>query len=427
MIFHVGYIEMKGHAGLILSQQASPGESTKIVEQVGFGKLSPSNSFFDIFDKPGKLTTENFATRLLYGSKSQAKHRTYLISEKEFNQIKSKLEKDKKEQHTYNLMNYNCKTYVMNLFREVGIFDGKELGNYFIQRPGSTDNLLSAIKKDELECPIKDELINNIDTTLATLLKSVENKPPTDEELVVEINRVKSRLNKIGFDNSVNLTALIIRLKFDPEYSHMHTDLEQLNNRINALKDQEFYWKTSPIISSRLHLDQFQPAEKHFYSVKIKITEALSCYDELLRQLHGLEQESQSQSGLSSDISQVKQIISIGRGNLERVNADYLNHYKGNIVDEETLNQQNKRINDCINETQKQLESIPISSKKAYSIKAYIRTILNYLTADYISPDPYQKIKDMKQQIQKIKKLDEIQQRAEDNPLNLETTHLLFR
>jgi hypothetical protein len=169
----------------MLSEQETDESLVKVISEVGFTYSNPVQAKYKFFISiDGSVREEHNASRAISSKTANVKHRTYEISESEkkiffdiinrdFNTIYADGETLIKKRMEYKYFTYNCKTYVMNIFKEMGVFDAKELSNFFIQRPNTTDSLLKPLSSKELICPQKEELINKIRLVLTHLINEI--------------------------------------------------------------------------------------------------------------------------------------------------------------------------------------------------------------------------------------------------------------
>lgn len=176
MSYYLSYIEINGHASLILSKQSNSSAPTKIITQVGFTNEGLDSGYLGT--QAGFVKEEKTVARTMY-TDVEVKHRTYEISKEEMEKVLSIINQDRNLNLAnpsatsggphYQQIKQNCKTYAMNLFKNAGIIDAEILSNFMIQRPNTTDNLLSTLEKSDFSCPAKDNLIKSFEKELTEL------------------------------------------------------------------------------------------------------------------------------------------------------------------------------------------------------------------------------------------------------------------
>lgn len=215
MQYYLSYIERKGHAAMMLSVQKDPNAPIEVLYEFGFTPSEEDYHYFNLVD--GILIEENNGSRALYSQSSHVKHRTYPISEVEFNKCLAKLNADrrknidsakgsKKPKRTqgggpnYQNLLFNCKGYALSMFKELGVMDAARLKNIAIQRPQTTDPLMKELTSEELSCPLKDNFIQTFDGDLRKLQdKLVLLKKMQDHVIFAEKNNGDLFFKNIDF------------------------------------------------------------------------------------------------------------------------------------------------------------------------------------------------------------------------------------
>lgn len=217
MNYYLSYVERKGHAALCLSLQSTPDSLVEVVYDFGF---VPAGDYEYWNTVPGVVVEEDNASRALYSASSRVKHRTYQISESEFNQCLVKLNGDRRKNlekkvdvaaqwqkvggADYQDLLFNCKSYALSVFKELGIMDVNKVRNFLIQRPHTTEALLKDLTSKELTCPLKDNFSMNFNSTLEELkekllsIQSMRGKMNLQDANHPNINREEMIFKKIS-------------------------------------------------------------------------------------------------------------------------------------------------------------------------------------------------------------------------------------
>lgn len=111
MAYYLSYVEVNGHASMMLSHQATPTEPAKVIYQVGFGGFldnGPQSVLFNSFK--GMIHEEDTVAKALYSSSSHVRHKTYEISAAEMEKFFTIMNRDKQ---------LNPETYVYGGFSKM--------------------------------------------------------------------------------------------------------------------------------------------------------------------------------------------------------------------------------------------------------------------------------------------------------------------
>ncbi len=445
MPYYLSYIEIDGgHAALMLSEQKDPSQPTKILTEIGFAYTAedkPTDDFRRYFTThEGIISTEENSSRVLYGHNT-VKHRTYEISREEMKRFLEMFSSDiddaknvspeiydelKKESKlgsrvaypNYQLMKFNCKTFVMSTLKEIGIMDASELSNSFVQRTKTNQKLLQTISKDELAAPAKDVILDELTKVLADiqaallLLQSDKNnyQNPNIRGALEFIDLINQEKNKIKIDTItrniqqipgwIRILATNIEemqkkpgVKYPPEFNkekfHLQT-LYRLAGSIDELersKSLDFFWKTSPPISKRLHLENFTEQEQAVYKVKIQYNEMIDGLDRAmlliqskLDESKNIDKETQSDMAAFKDmLAATKKSITEGQTTFTQSMQDRKNE---DIVT--ACLEQKKFLNAELSKLETQINNFkPQSTKETSGIKKAIQSMISYLKKDY--------------------------------------------
>ncbi|WP_412754579.1 hypothetical protein [Legionella donaldsonii] len=341
MSYYLSYIEIEGHAALMLSEQAKPSEPARIVCNVGFGPARITEG--------GNVAEELNADVAIFSPKYKVVHRTYEISQAEMEKFFSIINREKRVNAStvqqgaqvkhiggpdYDYVRFNCKTFAMGVLKEMGITDAENLSNFLVQRPGTTDNLLKPMTRRELSCPLKEEIlpvIERLDKEIASFAKSLANRkvePKTKAQLLKNLQEI-SRCSKGLMQNGSNreykkvlnerfesLRPFLDFKIFAQHHAELTKDLKCLHEKLNQVdkllyeRQLDFYWKGTPPVAERLNLKNFTAQEKAIYLTKIKTNETVDGLSQIVRELDNKRRDTiTSDPNLYSDLTDLEKII----------------------------------------------------------------------------------------------------------------------
>lgn len=402
MAYYLSYVEMNdNHAALMLPEHKNPSEPTKIIQEIGF--IYEEDHFF-LSKVNGIVNNDENISRLLYG-RSTGKHITYEISESEKDHFSKIIERDKllKNTPSYQTLTHNCKTYAMNVFKEIGIIDAKHLGNTFIQRPGTSNSLLHPLRKDELSCPEKEKFLLSLDTILNNLeqnLKECSKRKlsQSDNEVIKKsqdlIPTLKKIKHKIDFSNDCRiqfrslLTSITSIDEFDPKIEESAIQLEELlNKELKAKLPAPFFWKTAPIIADRVDLSKFLEGEKELYLLKIKQHELSEGLDYLLKLLQK-ESRKSIDKNMSDECDALMKLISDKQNEIQAETKAFHDSLSDKKDIQHVCIEQNKKLNAIIDKLESDISKFqPKSPITTSSLVKFIHALLSYLKKDYFVLD----------------------------------------
>lgn len=458
MPYYLSYVENNGHSSLIISQQES-GQPASIICEFGFG-LSPDinlmeGNYFLTRTYKGDVREERLASKVLYSDSARASHRTYEISQAEVMKLLAIVNRDKEKDATeitledgrvviiggpdYQLVRNNCKTYLMGVLKEVGIIDAEEeLSDFLIQRPGNKHAILTPLTADDLSCPPKEELIQEIDTTFTNLktqmqelLEMYKNEFGEDSEefrtvssyigdillLSEEIltNKKKLGLNLANADDEQNLKKCFASIgqrlsqlkSFNNDYDlderisdsvndlnpvllQQFTRIETLLKQVVKLSTENrltFQWKTTPPVAKRAYLDNFNPEERAVYLVKRKgqsISDGLAV---IIEELDNYLEKPNLSEELWGDIHYLKQVIEAEKEALDKTNEGFLNVIQTKSTDQiiGICAKQQKILNDKLDGLGRTIATLELDSAAEASVfMRFINKILAFIKKDYV-------------------------------------------
>lgn len=389
--YFLTYVHSAKHASLILSRQDNPPDGvTRIVSQNGFwpeDAYATEESFIksNLSQWRGVLQDDDMASRAMYSSQDIFQ-RTYEISKREAQMYEAIIYRDKqtyqkkglddaaaqsaKNATQYRYIGYNCKSYALNVFKELGIVDANRLHNFLIQVPGSKQNKTNDLTSDVLSCPLKDNFIKENILLLETLeqfLKSIELDSIEDkeqkkalQEVVQFIANAKPSLveniKKVGFDNKVNIQysgmldsirTLVERIPEDqPQMlATATTILEDMQNQEQVFTQiVEHYknhtlpieWVGQPVVQPRVSFENFDDVEKAIYLIDRRAQDMSDAFNHMLTMIEETLQEKELANELVEDLKFLKETVTDAKqalaDNKRPKNADkledYLEHYK---------------------------------------------------------------------------------------------------
>lgn len=466
MIYYLSYIEANGHAALMLSHQEALNEPVKVLYEVGFGYILPQGrpwpkvGYFSTLR--GAIREEKNASKAIYSQTSVVKHRTYEISKAEMEKFFFIINRDSKfsvpedsskatlsensDGLGYQLFKNNCKTYVMSLFKELGILEANNvLTNFGIQRPGTTDKYMQNLS-GELSCPVKDESLEKIMESLSEmrikfdqLNTTIENfkKEPLSVKELERIDRIKIALAiaqkaakfieqnkwKIGISSEANkeIGDNIMILNKSLEQAHhlskktralLQKDIEQLMSHYTIIENQateivyasadghlEFFWKKVPPTAPRIYLEHFSATERAYYRTKNKIDEVLNGYEKIISELEQcMHQADKKAPDLALDMEYLLRIVNLSQRKIHEAKEKFIESYSKSTMEapknrgtpEETVALCHQHY-DALMETVGNLEqklsnykSFCKNTKETALFVRYINQILAYFKQDYV-------------------------------------------
>lgn len=403
MIF-LTYLETvkSGHVCLMLSKQISPDQPTHIGTAMGFVADDESDENLSPFKKyKGRVNPdEQIISKILY-SNVKVKHRTFEISEQESKKFLEILAEDSEIE--YQLLFNNCKTYIMDVFKRIGIVDANNLGNLFIQRPGSKNNLLHSLSKDNFSCPLKEEYMEELNARInefKQLFTSLAQEKTEKAELIKKIidslddlqkNRFKIKTEV--FNISPTMTTLRKDLDQLNHFSLEKQNVEDITEKVNAIinltenfnrSTLQFRWNEPPQTAPRLYLNNFSELEKRSYVLRIKANELdnlLSCISE---NINKASNQFKSFSSIEyHELREIKNIIFSSQHELRRSKIINFHSSQDNEDSKTLISEHEKKINALINQLDNKLTKFsPKSSLGDFLIK-FIYKILSYCNKRY--------------------------------------------
>lgn len=476
MKYYLSYIETsigegRGHAALMLSCQNENDDKVKILSEIGlyvdFETTEPSraNKIRGVLWKIRGIVKEEQNASLAKYSNHKVQHRTYQISDSEVELYFQLINRDRRsnislgekvdESHErskgvdYNLVRFNCKTYALEIFKELGIIDARTVRNPIIQVPNSTDKHMHVITSDSLRCDEKDNFLNeanNVLSEISELIKQFAERayfPESGVDLVIaqlckniknEIEVLEGELNKIGVSEVVNrdLDDMMRKMSDLNDYLSMsqkridnndkwlidkfktaYQDMLQLKNSADEVSKKhqegklEYYWVTPPKSEKRLQVHTFSETEKAYYSVETKIKDMESCFSDLLRLIdkskNGINDDLQLQ-----DVESFEKMIIAAMGQLAECKEQFdspikqvrFSHaYDLNVGSNpilEKCSKANSSLNLIVENLNHKIASFqPKARDESGHLLSCIKQIINYLRKDYkvLAVDPKQVIK----------------------------------
>lgn len=435
MTYYLSYVEVNKHAALMLSEQEHSWMPTRILCEIGFAPSLdiPINEIGYFSTHKGHVREETNASRALYSKTSEVTHRSYEISQAEMEKLFIILNRDRKinvsglrldkksKQITYvggpdyQKIAHNCKTYLMGILKEIGIIDAQNLSNFLIQRTGTKRSLLKPISKDELSCPLKESLIEDISTVLTQLnadMSSVLNSITDKEENVELIELIKSFLNissnlmdnksKVGIMLSLNkqfekLLTLIDSIAIHTQipgvenYKVQLMDIIAMADKISQLSNLgklDFYWKSAPSLAPRLKLNQFNEEESTILITKVKTNELIDGIEQILAEFNNEMSRAKSfERNLFLDLKQLKHILELSKKRVGDIKSSFIHAIENkNKID--TLNickKQQKAVVKVIDNLERKLSGFVPTSRNTSALLRFINRIIKYFRKDFIT------------------------------------------
>lgn len=412
-MYYLSYVELSGfHAALMLTKQGTPESPAIILCEAGFGYDVDSDEvgLFNIVK--GNLSEEANASRLLYSNSAVLRHKTFPISEIEVNKFFTILNRDMKAKVTKEIKNnkevsqanppdyqktgLNCKAYALKVLKEIGIVDANQLSNFWIQRPGTMENGLEVISKDNFECPLKDNFIRDLRNLVERLHEHLDKLEKLQDnfkkslkinrlfELVTDMrelsNRLAARAHKAGiekdftenfkqfgyylrefrtFKSDIKKDKITVKAQKDkilkvfadlesieikcsrthPKREPKTKNLRDILRKISDLSDTnelEFRWVKLPTVSIRLDLQSFSTDEKVVYGTTLLRNEANQGLGFILSLLRA-EQLKKLAPDFHSDLTDLTEIIQSTQNELDEINENFKNSYEEECKKQQAL------------------------------------------------------------------------------------------
>lgn len=424
MPFFLSYVEYgtsgDSHSAFILSEQKNPSEPSSILQEIGFvfdnSKRSNFQQLFHCISpsaRRGRLkTNEEIASKILHRSYIGG-HITYEISESEKNNFLACISRDKDSPPDYRVYRHNCKTYALNLFKEIGIVDIDRVRNIAVQIPNLNNKLLNPLDKKLFCNPERKNELTALDATVKEFIKTCDKITPIlkkyDKDnntkkysrLIKKITKLSEFQKKILEMNNNELQELsniakdllesvqMITISFNSESQENYKNLIQLLKDIpkshQKILNLQTAWASTPPLTRRINLSHFNNHEKALYLVKIKYDETSQCLNSLIEYLDS-EDTKTTDLKLKDDISNLKIYINVARTSLNELNEKFYNDssdHKSIDIEKNCL-QQVRTINQHISKLQKNIHNyMPNANVECSFLTKVINSLLNYVKKDY--------------------------------------------
>lgn len=327
MKYYLSYVEFKqgasNHSALMLSSQKDDDSEPEISYQVGFNKggdmlINESSKITEKYQ--GALVEEDIASKALYSSRT-VKHKTFELSEDEATRFFLIVNEDKRKyEHKgvddYQLVTHNCKTYAMNMFEKLGVSEASLLTNKTIQRPGTRNNFLENIEKQNIRCPEKEQFLSdlgslntmyqelkgtlniasfnvdvlNLDQNKLELVQllneneflsdkskdAIDNMASCIQSIEYSLSNSSKNPHKAGFDSGLSMAISDIKSKAEELNNIISTDpIGKFNNKSQALdesldklnkgyndKSIKFVWNKPLVTAKRKNLQTPKESER---------------------------------------------------------------------------------------------------------------------------------------------------------------------
>lgn len=439
MTYYLSYVEIKGHSALMLSHQAEPNQPTRIICEFEFAYSPdiPQNEVGYLTTHKGYVREESNAGRALYSKTSDVKHRTYEVSEAEVQKFFQILNRDRAvnlaliapEKGTvevqyiggpdYQKIKNNCKTYAVGVLKEMGIIDAQNLSNFLIQRTKTKTSLFKPLSKEELSCPLKENLLvkitsvlNEINKEALSILENI-NQSELDEDdkdklrnVVENIQTLSNQLlenkDKVGIMVSMNKRFEEISTLLDLVVPYTARDISAfkdglseivgLSKKVTDLSNKgqlEFFWKSTPPVAGRVMLNNFTPQERAAYLVKIKGNEVADGLDQVLMDFnHRINKLRSFDKELYLDLSDLKHIVENAKNEIDTANQTFLISMKtkealGDVT--YLCAKQKKAIDAVIGKLESDLAEFKPRSPEASVFIRYLNRLISYFKKDFLT------------------------------------------
>ncbi|KTD18858.1 Uncharacterised protein [Legionella lansingensis] len=422
MPYYLSYIQINGHGGLMLAEQAKSSEAARIICNVGF------NPRYGKMFGEGYLAEELTADRAIFYPYAKVFHRTYEISKAEMEKFFSIINRERRinaatlpskqassqAKHVggpdFNIFAFNCKTFAMSVFKEMGIIDAEHLSNFLVQRTIMTSgDLLKPLTKHELSCPLKEEVFSlaaRLNTELASFKKSLADKkinPQMKDQLIQEILWLcgalladgSQREYKKALNEKFEKLSPLLESKLFSKHKDFPKDLKLLVERVNEIdqliyqRQLNFYWKTTPPVAERLNLDNFNNEEKAIYLTKVKINETSDGLKQILQELIKKRGDAKSSNpDLYSDLTHLAKIIVDAKKSVDAIKKEFdsLDQKKPEDIISECAKQQ-RALNSTIHNMEQNLSKFIPRTQETSVFMRFINRIVAYFTKDFFIED----------------------------------------
>jgi hypothetical protein len=439
MTYYLSYIEIKGHSALMLSQQVDPSLPARIVCELGFAYSPdiPQNAVGYLTTHKGYLREESNAGRALYSKTSDVKHRSYEISEAEARKFFQIINRDKQINLApiepekgvvevqyiggpdYQKVRNNCKTYAMGVLKEMGIIDAQNLSNFLIQRTKTKTSLFQPLSKEELSCPLKENLLakitsvlNEINQETLIILENI-NHSELDEDSKNELKEVVKNIKTLSSQLLENKEKVSIMVSMNKRFEEISASLDSvapytphnishfkdglseivsLSKKVTDLSNKgqlEFFWKSTPPVANRLMLNNFTPQERAAYLVKIKGSEVADGLELVLMDFnHRINKLRSFDKELYLDLSDLKHIIENAKKEIDTANQSFLTSMKtkealGDVT--YICAKQKKAINAVIGKLESDLAGFKPRTPESSVFIRYLNQLIRYFKKDFLT------------------------------------------
>ena len=381
MPYYLSYVEVGIHAAFLVSHQKRVDEPAEVVTEAGF-TYAPNYTRKNVgFFKrlKGHIAVEESTGYALY-SKNTVKHRTYEVSESELTAFYQLINADRRRKVSsikigdnkdgtpimediggpdYQIIQHNCKTYAMGIFKKIGIVEAGRLNTGLIQITKVTPHLLQNLTGHILECKVKDDFLRNYDAIAVQFKKHIHavnkmdkanrlNPFLTDDDrktllaVLKNIQWLNQNKKKVGFNEDFfknfsklceqrgTLVEIIEKLTLTgvtkPEtnqalrsmsmnLTESERILAELTLTITDIETQYkgpglcYNWKSGFKVSKRVNFSSFTDFEKAVFSTKVKsnsVLDGLNLMGSLLE--HKSIQRHKDQK-LMADLEELRDIV----------------------------------------------------------------------------------------------------------------------
>lgn len=330
MEYFVSYVEIQGHASLIISTRA-PGQLTpQVISQTGFAPAPwVGQSQVAPWKGPvhGHLREEDRLGIIRYG-RGNGYHKTYRISKAEMEALLIDINQNRQinidEQFAlqtgkveaasgpnYHLLIHNCKRDAVMRLKRIGIIGIDSVENFWVQAPNISNSGMQPIDSSAIEYPERDSLIEDITTFLDKVDEIETVEDGTEFGAIAE--SLRRDLGLIGKNEEVDNKAKLLLEHYRERYPDMIAAIN-FDDRVSKLKENEsrfnhnYRWKEMPKVTERINLENFSEQEKMIYGTEAYVSDAL---EELSRVYQIIEQQKHSSklSSYKKDCDEIQRMI----------------------------------------------------------------------------------------------------------------------
>lgn len=169
---------------------------------------------------------------------------------------KGHTKKSEAETFQHSMTGFNCKFYALSVLKEIGIVEANALTNFWIQIPGSMNDKLDLLTKDDFTCPKKDELAKQIKTVMSLFdqhIQQFENEIKDDKNKNLMDFKDFLELIKQMKELSSELRNKTQKIAIGDDYTNIYSKfIDCLNQFVRSKKSENKISKISALAPSTM-------------------------------------------------------------------------------------------------------------------------------------------------------------------------------